>query len=364
MQSIDLTEIPRASHGGSQGKVQGEAFEHFARAFLSALGLEAVEGPDRGPDDGRDLIVVEVLTGGITSAKRRWLVSVKHYAHDGRAVGVDDEINVVDRVAHFRADGLIAFYSTLPSSGLARRFRELEQRFPVLIYDAGRIAELLHGDPRLAQVFKSYLPKSFRLSRDLVPLRITTEIGSSFPLDQRIELDLQKLLTLNASGFLVFSSEDLEDMTAACVLVDALRRSRFDCLKGFVSFRPAVWEPMEKLIREGGLNGEDLASEITKTQDTAYLRLLIRLAGLARALPACRPICDAILSSGRYHRNAVAHWPVPATPFLDVARKALSELPAAATPILQEYLLRAKAKKAWLEKQTFEWALRQRGTME
>jgi hypothetical protein len=55
---------------------------------------------------------------------------------------------------------------------------------------------------------------------------------------------------------------------------------------------------------------------------------------------------------------------VPATPFLDVARKALSELPAAATPILQEYLLRAKAKKAWLEKQTFEWALRQRGTME
>jgi hypothetical protein len=169
MQSIDLTEIPRASHGSPPG----EAFEHFARAFLGALGLEVVEGPDRGADDGRDLIVVE--TSGITSAKRRWFVSAKHYAHDGRAVGVDDEINIIDRIAHFQADGLIAFYSTIPSSGLARRFRELEQRFPILILDAGRIAGLLYGDTRLAQVRTGYtVPRcstevSFRASASRKP---------------------------------------------------------------------------------------------------------------------------------------------------------------------------------------------------
>lgn len=65
MPVIDFTEIPLANTGeGNQ-----DTFELFARDFFSALGFEIEESPSRGPDGGKDLLILENLSGTISEMK-------------------------------------------------------------------------------------------------------------------------------------------------------------------------------------------------------------------------------------------------------------------------------------------------------
>src|ERR1051326_6544301 len=109
MPVIDFTEIPAAN----TGKGDQDTFELFARDFFSALGFEIEEGPSRGADDGKDLIIREELSGAVSKRTMRWVVSCKHFAHSKRSVGDKDEIDIVGRVRKFQADGFMAFYSTM-----------------------------------------------------------------------------------------------------------------------------------------------------------------------------------------------------------------------------------------------------------
>lgn len=56
---IDLAEIATA-HGAEHDLVR---VDMFARDFLTAKGLTVFDGPGRGPDGGRNLIVEEVVAG-------------------------------------------------------------------------------------------------------------------------------------------------------------------------------------------------------------------------------------------------------------------------------------------------------------
>lgn len=98
----------------------GEEFELFACEFLSLMGLKVIDGPDRGPDGGRDIIAVEKRNG----KDFRWLVSCKHnaYAEDGkgRAVKKSDELDIRDRTEFFDCDGFMSFCSTIQSNMLNR----------------------------------------------------------------------------------------------------------------------------------------------------------------------------------------------------------------------------------------------------
>jgi len=105
MPIIDFTEIPPANTGAGDQ----DTFELFTRDFFQALGFEIEENPSRGADGGKDLIMVEPLEGKIKSGKRRWIVSCKHYAHSGKAVGDKDEIDILGRVRKFKAQVLLAF---------------------------------------------------------------------------------------------------------------------------------------------------------------------------------------------------------------------------------------------------------------
>jgi len=58
MPVLDFKEIPDASAGPDR-----DAFELFARDFLSQYGYEVVSGPDRGIDGGRDIIIKEERIG-------------------------------------------------------------------------------------------------------------------------------------------------------------------------------------------------------------------------------------------------------------------------------------------------------------
>jgi hypothetical protein len=163
MSIIDFKEIPQANTGeGNQ-----DSFEAFARDFLFVLGYEIDEGPSRGADGGKDLIVTEKMMGILSSTKIRWLVSCKHYAHSGKAIGGNDEVDIIVRVEKFKCSGFMAFYSTLPSSGLQDTFSRLKDKMSIEVIDGARIEHLLLNESNLIKVAARYFPQSFRNERQL-----------------------------------------------------------------------------------------------------------------------------------------------------------------------------------------------------
>lgn len=144
-----------------------DEFEFFARDFLQELGFIVESHPDRGPDDGKDLIVVENMMG-ISVKTRRLLVSVKHFAHSGKSVSVNDEINIKDRVSQHNCDGFLAFYSTLPSSGLNRKLQSFTESIDIEIYDCKRIENevVKHITPN--STFRRYFPDSYLNNLDVL----------------------------------------------------------------------------------------------------------------------------------------------------------------------------------------------------
>ncbi len=157
MAIVDFREIP-SSKGGVEGQ---DTWALFAREFFDAIGVKAEEGPDRGPDSGRDLILVERRIGTLGMGQQRWLVSCKHYAHSGQSVPNNEEVDVIGRLRKFKADGFIAFYSTLASSELSRSLKRVKEEFGVDVYDCERIERALLGNSALKQVFKRFFPKSY-----------------------------------------------------------------------------------------------------------------------------------------------------------------------------------------------------------
>ena len=151
---IDFKEIP-SSRGGNSGQ---DAFELFAREFLVAIGFEILEGPDRGADGGRDIIALEKRSGIVGVTEFRWLVSCKHYAHSGKAVGADDEVNIRDRMKRFSCNGFLGFYSTLPSSGLSDRLTGIEK----MILDHERIEGMLLEDGKAYSLIERFFPESWK----------------------------------------------------------------------------------------------------------------------------------------------------------------------------------------------------------
>jgi hypothetical protein len=156
MAALDLTEIPSA-----QGGPERDRFELFAREFLFAEGFKIVEHPDRGADGGRDIIVEEERLGPGGTNVVRWLVSCKHKAHSGASVGPSDEQNVRDRLGTHRCHGFIAFYSTLPSSGLAQTLSALPPSHEYLQLDGEAIERKLLDSSRGRVLAARYTPRSF-----------------------------------------------------------------------------------------------------------------------------------------------------------------------------------------------------------
>jgi hypothetical protein len=158
MPIIDFTEIPIAN----TGKGDQDIFELFARDYFDALGFGIEQGPSRGPDGGKDLIVTESLFGTVSSSVKRWIVSCKHFIHSKKSVGDKDETDILGRVRKYKAQGFMAFYSTIPSSGLMRTMESHKDEIEIQVWDRERIESDLLTKPRLHIVFERYFPKSFQ----------------------------------------------------------------------------------------------------------------------------------------------------------------------------------------------------------
>lgn len=157
MPALDFTEIAVAHAGTGR-----DDFELFARDFLEAQGFEIIVGPDRGPDAGRDLVVRELREGPGGQTELRWLVSCKHKAASGNAVGHADEQNMRDRIETHGCKGFIAFYSTVPSSTLATHLQALQRDYSLLIYDKEYIEQRLLDSPKGRALAARYMPRSYQ----------------------------------------------------------------------------------------------------------------------------------------------------------------------------------------------------------
>lgn len=157
MAALDFREIPITSAGSSDP----DALEHFAHDLLELMGLAVVAGPDRGPDGGRDLVAAETRHGAIGNTTVRWLVSCKHYAHSGKAVGVADEQNVQDRCSAHQCSGFMGIYSTIPSSALTTRLSALTS-IETLVLGRGKLEAILLERPDGLRLVARYMPKSYR----------------------------------------------------------------------------------------------------------------------------------------------------------------------------------------------------------
>ncbi|ASN85125.1 hypothetical protein D5073_21040 [Pectobacterium versatile] len=156
MAALDLKEISPAHEG-----LERDQFELFARDFLLAQGFVVVSDPDRGPDGGRDLIVEEERFGPGGKNTIRWLVSCKHKAHSGSSVSPSDDTNIRDRLETHSCQGFIAFYSTIPSSGLAQTLTALRPNYEYIQYDCEAIERQLLENPRGRGLAARYTPVSF-----------------------------------------------------------------------------------------------------------------------------------------------------------------------------------------------------------
>lgn len=154
---LDFTEIPEANTGSGKQDI----FELFAREFLVLLGFGIVQGPSRGADGGKDLVVEEVRTGIIQTTKIKWLVSCKHFAFSGRSVRLDDEKNVTERVNAADCQGFIGFYSTLPSSGLSEMLHR-QSTLLMKLFDQQEIERHLLSSPQGRKLIERFFPSSFK----------------------------------------------------------------------------------------------------------------------------------------------------------------------------------------------------------
>lgn len=149
---LDFTEI-------SQGNIANgkqDTFEMFARDFFLELGFNILEGPDRGADNGRDLIIEEKRKGIVGETNFKWLVSCKHFAHSGNSVTPQNEFNINDRIISNNADGFIGFYSTLPSAGLQVNLKKISE---TKIFDSKLIEKIIFEND-MRNITQRYFPKS------------------------------------------------------------------------------------------------------------------------------------------------------------------------------------------------------------
>lgn len=152
---LDFKEIPQANIGGGLQ----DTFELFSRDFLAFLGYRIVQGPDRGADGKKDLIVEEVIKGITSEYTIRWLVSCKHYAHSGAAVKDTDEINISERLKQHKCDGFMGVYSTLPATSLTGLLSGISN---YQIFDREKIESKLLDNINGHRLAARFFPESFR----------------------------------------------------------------------------------------------------------------------------------------------------------------------------------------------------------
>ena len=266
-------------------------WEMFARDFLQKLGFQIESPPDRGPDGGKDILAIEEIQGALYKGRMRWLVSCKHFANSGNSVSERDEPNILERLASFKAQGFIGFYSTIPSSSLNARLRQLKENNKIREYRIfdNKLIENYLITPGFSRLMFRYFPESYK---KIKPLHLITSNYEALKCDYCGKDLLMSLFQEEYASLIAFvekyNSEKnvsyIKDIYCACK-GECDRTLRFDAQsKGYIT----MWADISDLVipieflrfifgrMEGLRNGSEVYS------DVAYKKLIKIIITLAQ----------------------------------------------------------------------------------
>lgn len=206
MPQLNFKEIAQANIASGQQ----DTFEMFAREVLELLGYKVLSGPDRGSDQGRDLIVLETRTGIGGKTDIKWLVSCKHKAHSGQSIGLGDEQDILDRIQAHNCAGFIGFYSTLPASSLTQKLASIQANnpwFEFQTFDREKIERILLETGLGQGIAQRYLPESYsKWSKENFDINLAmARIGMPQPITYKLpnedkKLSLEEVMKLYPQG--------------------------------------------------------------------------------------------------------------------------------------------------------------------
>lgn len=103
----------------------GTDLERLVREIFVREGYET-HWTGKGPDGGRDLLVVERVQGPLSKFERTWLVQCKHKAHSGNSIGREEANSLVTDCKSAKAGGYLMVCTTALTSGLITTYKELQ----------------------------------------------------------------------------------------------------------------------------------------------------------------------------------------------------------------------------------------------
>lgn len=138
----------------------GTDLERLTREIFSREGFE-VHWTGKGPDGGRDLIVIEKVQGPLSKFRRKWLVQCKHNAHSGKSIGKDEANSLITDCERIKAQGYLMVCTTSLSSGLIQAYEELKEQRNMFIdyWDEVRLEDRLLK-PTNFQLINQFFPIS------------------------------------------------------------------------------------------------------------------------------------------------------------------------------------------------------------
>lgn len=112
--------------------MDGTDLERLVREIFVREGYET-HWTGKGPDGGRDLLVIEKVQGPLSNFERTWLVQCKHKAYSGKSVGREESQSLVTDCKSAKADGYLLVCTTPLTTGLLTTYKELQSNWNIVI---------------------------------------------------------------------------------------------------------------------------------------------------------------------------------------------------------------------------------------
>lgn len=141
----------------------GTDLERLVREIFVREGYET-HWTGKGPDGGRDLLVVEKVQGPLSKFERTWLVQCKHNAHSGKSIGREESNSLVTDCMSAKAVGYLLVCTTALTTGLVTTYRELQTNSNLVIdyWDEVKLEDRLLK-PCNFSLIDQFFPKSSKI---------------------------------------------------------------------------------------------------------------------------------------------------------------------------------------------------------
>ncbi len=235
--------------------VQGEGLEQLTRHLGNARGMIA-NWSGRGPDQGRDLLFTEDLSGPISRREVKWLVSCKDHAVSGASVTENDlpAGGILEKVRQHDADGFLLVTTTAPSSGAKALLDSLDMKGEIrtAVWDSTDLNAMLI-EPVNHKILKQFLPKSYERVQGLTSLEgAILKHADRLPQDVVAQmLELIRPYSMELQGSQIWPHDHASaaaiDEIVKALLVD---KDIDDCIKATKNIRVDAFVAMLERIHE------------------------------------------------------------------------------------------------------------------